>query len=69
MYTTPGCQPCARTRQWLSSKGIDFEVQELTTKEDFDSLGFTTVPVVATENGTWMFRDGLPKLKEMLGGE
>ena len=67
IYTTPGCNPCARTKQWLQSKGHDYEVQELHTKEDFDSLGFTTVPVVETDNGVWLFQHGLPKLKEMLG--
>lgn len=67
IYTTPGCNPCARTKQWLDSKGHPYEVQELLNKEDFDNLGFTSVPVVETENGVWFFRHGLPKLKEMLG--
>ena len=71
IYTTPGCSPCLRTKQWLTNQGIEFEAVELQTKEDFENtigqLGYKTVPVAVTDNGTWNFGHGLPKLKELLG--
>lgn len=70
VFWTQGCQPCNRTKTWLTSKGIDFEAVELKTAEDFEqnvgSLGYKTVPVAVTEKGTWNFAHGLPKLKELL---
>lgn len=66
MFWAKGCAPCERTKKWLASKEVEFETTELITKEDFDNFGFTSVPVVFTEKGTWLFKDGLPKLKELL---
>lgn len=70
IYWTQGCNPCNRTKQWLTAKNIPFEAVELTTAEDFEnhlgSLGYKTVPVAVTEKGSWNFAHGLPKLKELL---
>lgn len=73
IYWTQGCAPCQRSKQWLTAKEIEFEAVELKTAEDFEAnigkYGFRTVPVVETEKGVWNFAEGLPKLKELLGGE
>lgn len=70
IYWMDGCGPCAGVKRWLTGKGIDFTDHKIETMEDFQNtigaMGYTQVPVVETSNGIWAYRDGLPKLKEML---
>ena len=70
LYWTQNCAPCARTKQWLKSKGVEYDAVELKTAQDFEEkigpLGFKSVPVAVTENGAWNFGEGLPKLKGLL---
>lgn len=57
VYTSPGCQHCARTKSTLKNLGVDYEeidVTESPEKADrLRQLGFSQLPVVMTDSENW----------------
>ena len=57
VYTKPSCVQCNATYRSLDSKGIEYEIVDLT--EDADALaavrelGYQQAPVVITESDHW----------------
>lgn len=55
VYTQPGCQPCNAVKRWLSRRGIDHTIVDVTTSPDdlaaIKALGYATAPVVIVSNG------------------
>lgn len=50
VYSKPNCMPCAMTKQYLTSKGVQFDEFDITEDdallEDFMNRGFASAPVV-----------------------
>lgn len=50
LYTSPGCQVCAESRQYLVSRGVPFAEKTVSTREDADALsriaGTQSVPLL-----------------------
>jgi len=57
VYTKPSCVQCNATYRALDSKGIEYEVTDLSQDpaalEQVKSLGYMQAPVVVTEDGHW----------------
>ena len=57
VYTKPSCVQCNATYRALDSKGIDYEVLDLsvdpTALEHVKSLGYLQAPVVVTDEDHW----------------
>lgn len=55
VYTTEDCFKCDITMSKLEEKGVDYEAIMLTdeTAAEFREQGFSSAPVVVTENETW----------------
>lgn len=57
VFGMPGCNPCAATKKWLNAKGVDFIYRDITVdpaaNNYITSQGFSSVPVVETDTGTW----------------
>ena len=57
VYTKPSCVQCNATYRALDSKGIDYEVLDLSEDpvalEHVKSLGYLQAPVVVTDEGHW----------------
>lgn len=57
VYTKPSCVQCNATYRALDSKGIDYEVLDLSEDpaalEHVKSLGYLQAPVVVTDEDHW----------------
>ncbi|GAA3767185.1 glutaredoxin-like protein NrdH [Microbacterium kribbense] len=57
VYTKPSCVQCNATYRALDSKGIEYEVHDLTEDADalaqVKALGYLQAPVVVTDEGHW----------------
>lgn len=55
VYTQPNCQQCVATKRWLESRGIEFEVEDITdnVREAAKSLGIQQAPIVVVGGETW----------------
>lgn len=57
VYSKPSCVQCTATYTRLDSKGIDYEVLDLSQDsaalEQVKSLGYLQAPVVVTDNDHW----------------
>ena len=57
VYSKPACVQCNATYRALDSKGIDYEVLDLsvdpTALEHVKSLGYLQAPVVVTDEDHW----------------
>lgn len=57
VFSRQGCPQCERTKNLMKSKGIEFNVVDITDDEKMaESLkkqGYRQLPVVATETETW----------------
>jgi len=57
VYTKPSCVQCNATYRALDSKGIAYEVHDLTEDpaalEQVKALGYLQAPVVITDDGHW----------------
>lgn len=57
VYTKPSCVQCNATYRALDSKGIDYEILDLTEDEKalemVKSLGYMQAPVVITDDDHW----------------
>jgi len=57
VYTKPSCVQCTATYRALDSKGIEYEVLDLSTDEAaleaVKSLGYLQAPVVVTDEDHW----------------
>lgn len=74
VYTKPMCKQCDLTKDRLTAKGIDFEIEDLTIPENLEAakaLGFMSAPVVMVGDTGWAgFRpDKIDELAARIGGE
>ncbi|HWT34024.1 MAG TPA: glutaredoxin-like protein NrdH [Microbacterium sp.] len=57
VYTKPACVQCNATYRALDSKGIEYEVHDLSLDPDaleqVKALGYLQAPVVVTDEGHW----------------
>lgn len=57
VYTKPSCVQCNATYRALDSKGLEYDVLDLSEDEAalemVKSLGYMQAPVVVTENDHW----------------
>ena len=57
VYTKPSCVQCNATYRALDSKGIEYEVLDLSIDENalaqVKELGYLQAPVVITDEGHW----------------
>jgi glutaredoxin-like protein NrdH len=57
VYTKPACVQCNATYRALDSKGIEYEVLDLSVDENalaqVKELGYLQAPVVITDEGHW----------------
>lgn len=55
VYTTDDCFKCDLTKQKFDEKGVEYESIPLTdeTAAEFREQGYSSAPVVVTENETW----------------
>lgn len=57
VYTKPSCVQCTATYRALDSKGIEYEVLDVSTDEQaleaVKSLGYMQAPVVITDDDHW----------------
>lgn len=57
VYTKPSCVQCTATYRALDSKGIEYEVLDLSADEQalaaVKELGYLQAPVVITDEGHW----------------
>lgn len=57
VYAGPACMQCKMTANVLTEAGVEFEYIDVSTnpeaKEYLNSLGYLSVPVVDTGNGTF----------------
>lgn len=57
VYTKPACVQCTATYRALDSKGIDYEVHDLSEDpsalEQVKALGYMQAPVVITDSDHW----------------
>ena len=57
VYTKPSCVQCNATYRALDSKGIEYEVLDVSTDEGalahVKELGYLQAPVVITDEGHW----------------
>ena len=57
VYTKPSCVQCTATYRKLDSKGIEYEILDLsedeTALEKVKELGYLQAPVVVTEDEHW----------------
>lgn len=57
VYTKPSCVQCNATYRALDSKGLDYEILDLTEDEKalemVKSLGYLQAPVVITDDDHW----------------
>ena len=73
VYTKPACVQCTATYRALDSKGIDYEVLDLSQDpaalEQVKALGYLQAPVVITDEDHWSgFRpDKIDELASRLG--
>lgn len=72
VYTKPSCVQCNATYRALDSKGIEYEVIDLSTDaealEEVKALGYLQAPVVVTASDHWSgFRPD--KIDELTSGE
>ncbi len=70
VYTKPSCVQCTATYRALDSKGIEYEVLDVSTDEHaleaVKSLGYLQAPVVITDDDHWSgFRPD--KINELAG--
>lgn len=72
VYTKPSCVQCNATYRALDSKGIEYEVIDLSIDaealEEVKALGYLQAPVVVTDSDHWSgFRPD--KIDELTSGE
>lgn len=73
VYTKPSCVQCTATYRALDSKGIEYDVLDLSEDDmalqTVKELGYLQAPVVVTEDGHWSgFRpDKIAELAGRLG--
>ena len=57
VYTKPSCVQCTATYRALDSKGIEYDVLDLsedeTALQTVKELGYLQAPVVVTDEGHW----------------
>ena len=57
LYTKPSCVPCTATYRALDSKGIEYEIFDLSVDEKaleaVKELGYMQAPVVITDQDHW----------------
>ena len=57
VYSKPSCVQCTATYRALDSKGIEYEIHDLSVDADaleqVKSLGYMQAPVVITDEGHW----------------
>ncbi|HLP22446.1 MAG TPA: glutaredoxin-like protein NrdH [Microbacteriaceae bacterium] len=57
VYTKPSCVQCTATYRALDSKGVEYEVIDLSEDanalETVKELGYLQAPVVVTDEGHW----------------
>ncbi|WP_448812070.1 glutaredoxin-like protein NrdH [Agromyces bauzanensis] len=57
LYTKPVCPNCSATYKALDSKGIEYDVVDLSTDEaalaEVKALGYLQAPVVVTDDDHW----------------
>lgn len=57
VYTKPSCVQCGGTFRALDSRGIEYEIRDLTVDEQalelVKQLGYLQAPVVVTDEGHW----------------
>ena len=57
VYTKPACVQCQATHRALDSKGVEYEVVDLSTDasalERVKDLGYLQAPVVITDDDHW----------------
>jgi glutaredoxin-like protein NrdH len=58
VYSKPDCKPCNELKQFLTEKGVDFEVFDVSTdmnaREKVMSMGFRSVPQVFSSTGEYI---------------
>lgn len=73
VYTKPSCVQCTATYRALDSKGIEYDVLDVSADEHaletVKNLGYLQAPVVVTDEGHWSgFRpDKIDELAARLG--
>lgn len=69
VYSKPNCSGCEGTKKYLNSKGIEFQVKDISRDpsalDEVLEMGYTSVPVVKTENDHWAGLN-LQKLGELV---
>lgn len=57
VFSKPSCVQCTATYRALDSKGLEYEVKDVSQDEDalaeLKGLGYLQAPVVVTDNGHW----------------
>jgi glutaredoxin-like protein NrdH len=57
VYTKPSCVQCTATYRALDSKGLEYEIFDLTVDEKafeaVKTMGYLQAPVVVTDNDSW----------------
>lgn len=57
VYTKPACVQCDMTKRYLDKAGIEYDTvditQDPTALDMILGMGFSSAPVVISENGSW----------------
>jgi glutaredoxin-like protein NrdH len=57
VYTLPSCVQCDATKRFLTKKGIEYKIVDLSIDSDayeyIKGLGFTAAPIVVSGNDSW----------------
>lgn len=57
VFSKPSCVQCTATYRALDSKGLEYEVKDVSQDEvalaELKGLGYLQAPVVVTDNGHW----------------
>ena len=69
VYTKPDCVQCDQTKKFLDRNNLEYVSVDISSDikayEKAVAMGFTSAPIVVTENGAWSgFK--LEKLQELL---
>ncbi len=57
VYSKPNCVQCEQTKSFLTRKGIEFNIVDISVDKDalvkVQEMGYRQVPVVVTESEHW----------------
>ena len=74
VYTSSTCPKCLMVKNYLKSKGIDFEPRDIANPynmDELEKLGFSSIPVISYEDTTILGFDpnAMNKLIEEVKGD